>query len=114
MRVHMKPIHHTKVQLDDTLRPSLQSLRLSSKRHILLRLGRRSIQTPHLSHQRPRTQNQPRQHDTKPHHCPPAATCLAGVPAELPEAIVFLIFASISSFVPSPAVTSTTTPFLST
>src|SRR5215469_3291187 len=102
MRVHVITIHHAEAHLHHAPLPCLHRLLLSLITHILLRLRERSTQVARLlSNQHTGDRKQPGKRNRP--HSPPAETVL------LPEAIAFLMFASISSFVPSPAVSSTTT-----
>src|SRR5260370_25786869 len=107
----MKPPHHAKVQLQHASLPCRHNLLLRRVDHERLRLWSWRIKISNLlGGQRSRSRKcskQSCQHNLPPHHCPPAATVV-------PEAIVFLMCASISSLLPSPAVCSPTTPFLST
>src|SRR5580698_7116766 len=109
MRVHMEAIHDAKVQLKYTPLSRRHTLLLCGVDNIRFRFRNGRIKTADLLCRRSHRQRhqQSRKPCTQSHHCPP----IVAIP---PEAITFLICASISSLLPSPAVSSTTTPFLST
>src|SRR4051812_36200690 len=109
----MEAFHYTEMQLKQASSPRLHSLRLCGINHVGLRLGCRSTQISSLGEVTRCERQQRHKREGPTDLCPPAeerrpATGVA------PEAIVFLMFASISSLEPSPAVSSTTSPFLST
>src|SRR5258707_15285414 len=107
----MKPLDHAEVQLQHAPLSCRHVLLLRCIDDERLRLCGRSVKIPNLlggQHPRSKKRNEHScKHHTKEHHCPPAVS-------DVPEAIIFLICASTSSLLPSPAVSSTTTPFLST
>src|SRR6202044_3904299 len=103
MRVHMETFIHLEPQLHNATLARRNILLLCYITHMPFRLCR-SIEATDLQPKSP--SHQSRKHPARAHHCPPAAGA--------PEAIVFLMCASISSFAPRPAVSSTTTPFRST
>src|SRR6185437_10386033 len=108
VRVHVVPVDHLEAHLDDASLPCCDHLRLSVVDHIRLGAGGAGVHPAYLRHQRSCAQQKSGE-DYEPAHYSPPFTAVV-----VPEAIVFLMLASISSLELKPAVASTMVPFLST